>query len=148
MTQIRPRRFEHLGTTIEHGDFLEVSRTWPDPTVIVSDGAYGIGSFPGDPTSAHDLPEWYEPHILEWSKRAIPETTLWFWNTELGWATIHPLLLASAGPIALATSGTRDSDTSRGTRTAGRSGASRWSLRYACSMCARFGFRQPDARST
>ena len=95
MTQIRPRRFERLGTTIEHGDFLEVSRTWPDPTVIVSDGAYGIGSFPGDPTSSEDLPDWYEPHILEWSKRAMPETTLWFWNTELGWATIHPLLLAN-----------------------------------------------------
>ena len=95
MTQIRPRRFERLGATIEHGDFLEVSRTWPDPTVIVSDGAYGIGSFPGDPTSSEDLTEWYAPHILEWSKRAMPETTLWFWNTELGWATIHPLLLAN-----------------------------------------------------
>ena len=24
--------------------------------------------------------------------RATPETTLWFWNSELGWATVHPLL--------------------------------------------------------
>jgi site-specific DNA-methyltransferase (adenine-specific) len=23
---------------------------------------------------------------------ALPETTLWFWNTEVGWATVHPVL--------------------------------------------------------
>ena len=22
-------------------------------------------------------------------------TTLWFWNTEVGWATVHPLLVAN-----------------------------------------------------
>src|SRR5690606_1700911 len=25
-------------------------------------------------------------------KAAQPATTLWFWNTEIGWATVHPLL--------------------------------------------------------
>jgi site-specific DNA-methyltransferase (adenine-specific) len=25
----------------------------------------------------------------------MPSTTLWFWNTEIGWATVHPLLLES-----------------------------------------------------
>ena len=25
------------------------------------------------------------------SKRAKPSTSLWFWNTEVGWATVHPL---------------------------------------------------------
>jgi site-specific DNA-methyltransferase (adenine-specific) len=34
----------------------------------------------------------YEPHIRQWSERALPSTTLWFWNSELGWATVHPLL--------------------------------------------------------
>ena len=36
--------------------------------------------------------EWYRPHVETWSRAARPATTLWFWNTELGWATVHPLL--------------------------------------------------------
>ncbi|HEY6541348.1 MAG TPA: hypothetical protein VIZ18_10440, partial [Ktedonobacteraceae bacterium] len=31
-------------------------------------------------------------HIAAWSRYALPETTLWFWNTEIGWATVHPIL--------------------------------------------------------
>jgi site-specific DNA-methyltransferase (adenine-specific) len=38
------------------------------------------------------LAEWYEPHIAMWSECSTPITTLWFWNTELGWATVHPLI--------------------------------------------------------
>ena len=82
--------FEHFGATIHKGDFLKVSQDWPSPTVIVSDGPYGVGSFPGDPTSPSHLAEWYEPHIARWSERALPSTTLWFWNTEIGWANVHP----------------------------------------------------------
>ena len=78
--------------TLYQGDFLEVSGDWPSPTVIVSDGPYGVGGFPGDPNSHEDLLEWYRPHVYRWSERALPETTLWFWNTEIGWATAHPLL--------------------------------------------------------
>jgi len=37
--------------------------------------------------------DWYRPHVREWSERATPQTTLWFWNSELGWATVHPLLI-------------------------------------------------------
>lgn len=66
---------------------------WPAPTVIVSDGAYGLRGFPGDPPTADGLPAWYEPHIEAWSEHALPSTTLWFWNSELGWATVHPLLV-------------------------------------------------------
>jgi len=33
------------------------------PDVIVSDGPYGLGSYPGDPTSSTVLPNWYEPHV-------------------------------------------------------------------------------------
>ena len=67
---------------------------WPSPTCIISDGPYGVGGFPGDNHTAESLVEWYEPHIEMWSKRSTPETTLWFWNTEIGWATVHPLLAA------------------------------------------------------
>ena len=49
--------------------------------------------FPGDPPTPEELPEWYEPHIMAWSDRAVPLTTLWFWNTEIGWANVHPLLV-------------------------------------------------------
>jgi hypothetical protein len=42
--------------------------------------------------TAATLAEWYRPHIAAWSQRATPETSLWFWNTELGWASVHPVL--------------------------------------------------------
>jgi site-specific DNA-methyltransferase (adenine-specific) len=61
----------------------------------VSDGAYGLGSFPGDPPTIAGLQEWYQPHIEQWTRHSLPETTLWFWNSELGWATVHPLLVSA-----------------------------------------------------
>ena len=82
----------YRGTTIALGDALELYKTWPAPVVIVSDGAYGISGFPGDPPTVQGMIDWYRPHIEAWSNAATGETTLWFWNTEIGWATIHPLL--------------------------------------------------------
>lgn len=74
-------------------DALQQYHNWPSPTVIVCDGPYGVRGFKGDLVSEFGLAEWYEPHIKEWSKRATPRTTLWFWCTEQGWATVHPVLL-------------------------------------------------------
>ena len=74
------------------GDALDHYDTWPSPTVIVSDGAYGVAGFPGDPPTPEGLADWYAPHVEAWSRRALPSTTLWFWGTEIGWATVHPLL--------------------------------------------------------
>ncbi|MDA8219606.1 MAG: DNA methyltransferase [Dehalococcoidales bacterium] len=68
---------------------------WPTPTCIISDGPYGVSGFPGDNHKAESLAGWYEPHIRAWSDRSTPQTTLWFWNTELGWATVHPVLVAN-----------------------------------------------------
>jgi site-specific DNA-methyltransferase (adenine-specific) len=59
---------------------------------IVADGPYGVAGFPGDPPRPEDLADWYEPHVRKWSERATPLTTLWFWNTEIGWANVHPVL--------------------------------------------------------
>ena len=89
---VRPLNCHANGVTLYEGDFLEVSRNWQSPTVIISDGPYGVGSFPGDLNSHEGLSDWYRPHVQRWSERALPETTLWFWNTEIGWATVHPLL--------------------------------------------------------
>jgi hypothetical protein len=91
---------EQISTTcidavqIEMADVLECyrDRAWPAPTVIVSDGAYGVGGFPGDPPTPEGLVDWYALHVAAWSHYALPETTLWFWGTEVGWATVHPLL--------------------------------------------------------
>lgn len=69
--------------------------TWPEPTCIISDGPYGVNGFPGDERKPDSLAGWYEPHIQEWSRKSTPQTTLWFWNTEVGWATVHPLLVAN-----------------------------------------------------
>ena len=68
---------------------LEVYNKWETPTVIISDGPYGVGGFPGDPLTPDTLSEWYKPHISEWTSRSTPQTTLWFWNTEPGWANVH-----------------------------------------------------------
>lgn len=68
---------------------------WPQPDLIVSDGAYGVGGFPGDPRTPDGLDEWYAAHVPVWSQHARAATTLWFWNTEIGWATVHPLLAAN-----------------------------------------------------
>lgn len=67
---------------------------WPTPTCIVSDGPYGVGGFPGDEAKWESLAEWYEPHVSAWAACSTPQTTLWFWNTEVGWATVHPILVA------------------------------------------------------
>ena len=74
------------------GDALAQYERWPTPTVIVSDGAYGVLGFEGDTSDHLDIGKWYEPHIAEWAARATPQTTLWFWNSEIGWAAAHPTL--------------------------------------------------------
>ncbi len=74
------------------GDSLEHYADWPTPTAIVSDGGYGVLGFEGDTSGHLDLPDWYEPHVEEWARRAGPHTTLWFWNSEIGWAAVHPVL--------------------------------------------------------
>lgn len=78
--------------SVYRGDALEAYADWPSPSVIISDGAYGVGGFPDDPRTVDDLVAWYTPHVEAWSKHAHPATTLWFWNTEVGWATVHPVL--------------------------------------------------------
>jgi hypothetical protein len=75
-----------------YGDSLHLYDQWPTPACIVSDGAYGVLGFEGDTSDHTGMPEWYEPHVQAWSKRATPQTTLWFWNSEIGWATVHPVL--------------------------------------------------------
>lgn len=78
--------------TVNFGDSLEHYRNWPSPTVIVSDGPYGVLGFEGDTSDHLELPGWYEPHVRAWAAAASPSTTLWFWNSEIGWAAVHPVL--------------------------------------------------------
>jgi hypothetical protein len=78
---------------LDLADALGCYERWPSPTVIISDGAYGVSGFPGDPPTPEGLAIWYAPHIAAWSAHALPETTLWFWGVEVGWATVHPLLV-------------------------------------------------------
>lgn len=78
--------------SLYYGDSLKHYAKWRSPTVIVSDGGYGILGFEGDTSDHLKLPELYEPHIQQWSNYATPQTTLWFWNSEIGWASVHPIL--------------------------------------------------------
>lgn len=84
-----------LNWKIENADALDVYHTWETPTTIVSDGAYGVGGFPGDPRTPENLGDWYRHHIEAWSRHSTLATTLWFWNTEVGWANVHPVLVAN-----------------------------------------------------
>jgi DNA methylase len=85
--------YRRINPRLVCADAIDCYPTWPRPTVIVSDGAYGLGSFPGDPRTVDGLAAWYEPHIAAWARYSLTSTTLWFWNSELGWATVHPLLV-------------------------------------------------------
>lgn len=78
--------------SLHFGDSLGFYPHWAPPTVIISDGGYGVLGFEGDTSDHLALPEWYEPHIAAWAKHATPQTTLWFWNSEVGWAAVHPVL--------------------------------------------------------
>jgi hypothetical protein len=79
--------------TIALGDSLDSYHKWDTPNTIISDGAYGVGGFPGDPRTPERLADWYRPHVEAWSKHVTLASTLWFWNTEVGWANVHPLLV-------------------------------------------------------
>jgi site-specific DNA-methyltransferase (adenine-specific) len=80
---------------LHRGDALAAYGSWPAPATIISDGAYGVRGFHGDTIGVAGLLDWYGPHVEAWSQYATPATTLWFWNTEVGWATVHPLLAQS-----------------------------------------------------
>ena len=80
------------GFELFRGDVLDAYRNWPAPATIISDGAYGVRGFHGDTVGSLALPHWYRPHIESWSAAAQPASTLWFWNTEIGWASVHPVL--------------------------------------------------------
>jgi len=88
----RNNTFELGNILIHNQDVLSLYDQWATPDVIVSDGGYGVSGFRGDANEPSELKAWYRPHIEAWSRRARPGTTLWFWNTEIGWATVHPTL--------------------------------------------------------
>ncbi|HFJ9474581.1 TPA: DNA methyltransferase [Bacillus cereus] len=85
-------QFGNEHSSLYFGDSLNFYKIWPNANVIVSDGPYGVSGFKGDPGSPQELPELYEPHIKEWTNNAKSGATLWFWNTEIGWALVHPIL--------------------------------------------------------
>jgi DNA methylase len=80
------------GAFLYKADALQMYEHWPTPTCIISDGPYGLGKFPGEPKTVDELVRWYAPHVAAWSRHAGPDTTLWFWSSELAWATVHRLL--------------------------------------------------------
>lgn len=75
------------------GDSIDHYAQAPSPVAIISDGPYGIEGFEGDEKSHKNLAQFYIPHIKNWSKFSSAQTTLWFWCTEVGWATVHPCLI-------------------------------------------------------
>lgn len=78
--------------SLYQADVLDLYADFPSPTLIISDGPYGVSGFPGDLPSVKGLDAWYEPHIQAWTQKATYRTSLCFWNTEQGWAAVHPIL--------------------------------------------------------
>lgn len=76
---------------LHQGNVLHLYDQWESPVVIVSDGPYGLGGR-GDVKRVDELPGLYSPHAERWAAAATAQTTLWFWNTEVGWALVHPVL--------------------------------------------------------
>jgi hypothetical protein len=89
-----PADISESWAVVEHANALECYENWPTPTTIISDGPYGLSKYPGDAKSADTLVEMYAPHVAAWSKYSSPQTTLWFWCSEVGWAEVHSLLKA------------------------------------------------------
>ena len=89
-----PRGTDERAWSLHEGLVEEIYKDWPTPDLIISDGAYGIRGFPGDPPTPQELPAWYAPHIEAWTAAATADTTLCVWNTEIGWVTLHPELTA------------------------------------------------------
>ncbi len=87
-----PKGYVRSGVRISRGDVSGFYDEWESPVAIISDGPYGVNGYPGDPPRPDGLADWYEPHIAAWSRKATLLTTLWFWNTEIGWANVHPVL--------------------------------------------------------
>src|ERR1700722_14469535 len=90
-------RLEKPSYLLHRGDALDAYQGWPTPAAIISDRAYSVRVFPGGATGTEQLSDWYRPHVEAWSRLAAAATTLWFWNTEVGWATVHPLLAEPGG---------------------------------------------------
>ncbi|MCY3850556.1 MAG: hypothetical protein OXF75_07125 [Acidimicrobiaceae bacterium] len=78
--------------SLHRGDVLDAYGEWPQPDCLIVDGPYGVGGFFGDPRTPESLADWYRPHVEAWTKSAKLSSTLWFWGTEIGWATVHPVL--------------------------------------------------------
>ena len=79
-----------------YGEAADIYPTFePGYSLIVSDGAYGIGGFPGDPKSPKALPEWYAPHLEAWDRLAAPSSSLYFWCTPEGCARMLPAVEAA-----------------------------------------------------
>lgn len=93
--QVKQRCYTNDSVQLHCGDSFDFYQQWESPTVIISDGAYGVLGFEGDTSDHLGLPEWYQKHIVAWSKFAKNNTTLWFWNSEIGWAAVHPILEAN-----------------------------------------------------
>lgn len=90
--RVSTMQMEPMPYTLHVGDVGDAYKEWPAPRCIISDGAYGVRGFHGDTTDEDGLVEWYAPHIQAWSDASAPGTALWFWGTEVGWATVHPEL--------------------------------------------------------
>lgn len=91
-----PKRvFNRHGVQVYRGDARKVAQLQEESsfTLAIVDGPYAMGKADWDAMTTPELPEWYRPHLMDIDRLCADSASLYLWNTEEGWATLHPLLL-------------------------------------------------------
>ena len=100
--------FEYEGTKLFCDDSLNRYDEWEPPTVIVSDGAYGILGFQGDTPNHHSIVDWYEPHIAKWSEKLYLPRRFGFGIRKLDGLVCIPYWKSMGGNTLMQISGIKE----------------------------------------
>lgn len=86
------------GSTVWQADARVVAASLPDgcASCAILDGPYGMGKADWDRIPrGGSLVDLYRDHIADVGRVCAPSASLYLWNTEVGWAELHPAILAA-----------------------------------------------------
>lgn len=86
------------GSTVWQADARAVAASLPDgcASCAILDGPYGMGKAEWDRVPrGGSLVDLYRDHIADVGRVCAPSASLYLWNTEQGWAQLHPAVLAA-----------------------------------------------------
>jgi site-specific DNA-methyltransferase (adenine-specific) len=86
------------GSTVYEADARTIAATLPDgcASCAILDGPYGMGKAAWDRVPrGGSLLDLYRDHLADVGRVCAPSASLYVWNTEVGWAELHPAILAA-----------------------------------------------------